>query len=236
MDRDAVLILDLGGKIVWANRNAHDNVGLRPGALLGRNYLEFCPPDTHAELLRLHQRKLEGETVRFRFSLGSGKVMTVTSGPMRVEDRLCFFVVGREAKGPPEGDEILVGLVAGGELLHEARRRVDLNSLLVGALKDEAAVLKGHLSLLPGSPPPVLVRPWPIRMVLRRLLLLAKQSRGRFAVETGGRDSKAWVRITLPRRVEADTRELAICRRIAREHGGQLRFKGRVVVLSLPAA
>jgi PAS domain-containing protein len=75
MGRDAVLILDIGGKIVWANRNAHDNVGLRPGGLIGQNYLEFCPPDTHADLLRLHKLKIEGKTVRFRFDLGHEKVI-----------------------------------------------------------------------------------------------------------------------------------------------------------------
>jgi PAS domain S-box-containing protein len=236
MGRDSVLILDIGGRIVWANRNAHDNVGLRPGGLIGQNYLEFCPPDTHADLLRLHKLKIEGKTVRFRFDLGHGKVMTVTSGPVRVEDRLYLFVVGRDAVGPPEGDEVLVGMVAGGEVLKEKRHRVDLNSILIGALKDEAAALRGRLLLAPGAPPPVLVRPWPIRMVLRRLLLHAKQSRGRFEVKTGGRGSRAWVKITLPRKVDSDTREFECCRRIAREHGGQLRFKGRVVVLSLPAA
>jgi hypothetical protein len=127
-------------------------------------------------------------------------------------------------------------MVAAGELLKEKKHRVDLNSLLVGALKDEAIALRGHLSLVPGAPPPVMVRPWPIRMVLRRLLLQAKQSRGRFEVKTGGRGSRAWVKITLPREPDSGTREFEVCRRIAREHGGQLRLKGRVVVLSLPAA
>src|SRR6185295_5013431 len=164
MGRDAVLILDIGGKIVWANRNAHDNVGLKPGQLLGQNYLEFCPPHTHGDLLKLHKLKIEGESVRFRFELPGGKVVTVNSGPVRVEDRLYMYVVARDVAGPPEGDEVLVGMVAAGEVLNEKKHRVDLNSLLVGAMKDEASALKGHLSLVPGAPPPVLVRPWPIRM------------------------------------------------------------------------
>ena len=234
--KEAILILDIGGKIVWANRNAHDNVGLRPGQLLGRNYLDFCPPHTHADLLKLHKLKIDGESVRFRFELPGGKVVTVNSGPVHVEDRLYMYVVARDVDGPPSGDEVLVGMVAAGELLKEKKHRVDLNSLLVGAMKDEARALKGHLSLLPGAPPPVLVRPWPIRMVLRRLLLHARQSPGRFEVKTGGRGARAWVKFTLPRKLSTDHREFSVCRQIAREHGGRLSILGRVVVLTLPAA
>src|SRR5205085_1649933 len=83
------------------------------GGLLGRNYLDFCPPDTHGDLLRLHKLKVEGQTVRFRFDLGADKVLTVTSGPVRVEDRLYLYVLARKAEGPPQGDEVLVGMVAG---------------------------------------------------------------------------------------------------------------------------
>src|SRR5580765_2027509 len=108
MNKEAILILDIGGKIVWANRAAHDNVGLKPGGLLDRNYLDFCPPDTHADLLRLHKLKLDGESVRFRIDIGAGRILTVTSGPIRVEDRLYMYVVGRQAMGPPAGDETLV--------------------------------------------------------------------------------------------------------------------------------
>jgi len=236
MDRDAVLILDRGGQIVWANRSAHENVGLKPGALIGQNYLRFCPVDTHADLLRLHQQKLEGKSVRFRIDLGRGKVMTVTSGPIRVEDRFYMYVVGRPARGAPEGDEVLLGMVAAGVVLHERAHRVDLNSLLVGALKDEAKTLRGRLSLDPGSPPPVRVQPWPIRMVIRRLLVHARDSGARFRVATGGDPRRAWVTLTLPRPQAKKSRELEACRRIAREHGGTLRIRGRILQLSFPAA
>jgi PAS domain S-box-containing protein len=236
MDRDAVLILDPGGKIVWANRSAHENVGLKPGALLGRNYLEFCPVDTHADLLRLHREKLEGRTVRFRIDLGRGTVMTVTSGPVRIEDRFYMYVVGRRAQGAPEGDEVLVGMVAAGVLLHERPHRVDLNSLLVGALKDEAKSLRGRLSLDPGSPPPVRVRPWPIRMVIRRLLVHARDSGVKFRVATGGDPRRAWLKVTLPHPQKTESPEFAACRRIAREAGGRLQVRGRILSLSFPAA
>jgi hypothetical protein len=238
MKRDAVLILDLGGKIVWANRVAHENVGLQPGALLGQNYLEFCPSDTHADLLRLHKLKIDGQTVRFRIDLGAGKVLTVTSGPVRVEGRLYLYVVGRPAQGEPAGDEVLVGMVAAGELLGEKPRRVDLNSLLVSALKAEAKSLRGRLTLLePGSPPPVMVRPWPIRMVIRRLLAQARDSGGKFRVATGGDPRRAWLQVTLPRAPQsAESKAVEVCRRVAREQGGRLLVRGRTLRLSFPAA
>jgi hypothetical protein len=236
MKKDAVLILDMGGKIIWANRYAHENVGLKPGALLGQNYLEFCPVDTHADLLRLHKQKLEGKTVRFRIDLGKGNVLTVTSGPVRVEDRFYMYVVGRPAQGAPEGDEVFVGMVAAGAVLHEKAHRVDLNSLLVGALKDEAKSLRGRLSLDPGSPPPVRVQPWPIRMVIRRLLVCARDSGEKFRVTTGGDARRAWVKLTLPHPQKTEPREFATCRRIARECGGKLLVRGRILSLSFPAA
>lgn len=236
MSAEAVLIMDISGKIVWANRLAHDNAGLKPGALLGQNYLEFCPVDTHADLLRLHKRKLEGETVRFRIDLFNGRVLTVTSGPVRVEERIYLFAVARQAEGKPAGDEILVGMVAAGVLLEEKRHKVDLNSLVVGALKDEASSLRGRLSLVPGAPPAVFVRPWPIRMVLRRLLLHARDSGGRFQLSTGGDPRRAWVTITLPKVPKGESKEFALCRRIVREHGGKLQVRGRILQLSFPAA
>ncbi|RPH45495.1 MAG: PAS domain-containing protein [Planctomycetota bacterium] len=189
MSRDSILIMDPAGTIVWANRLAHDIVGLPPGGLLGRNYLEVTPPDTHAQLLKLHQRKLEGETVCFRIAL-KGRVLRTTSGLVHVNGRGYLFAVGRWAAGPPLGDEVLLGELAVGELLHESRTRVDLNALLVGVLREEARALKGRLALEPGDPPEIQARPWPIRTVLRHLLLQTRTQRGRAAVSTGG-DPKA---------------------------------------------
>lgn len=236
MKSDSVLILDLGGRIVWANRIAHENVGLAPGGLLGRNYLEFCPVETHADLLRLHRQKLEGKTVHFRIDLGGGKVLSVISGPVRVEDRTYLYVVGRDARGKPGNDEVLVGMVAAGELLEEKRHRVDLNSLLVGALKEEAKSLRGRLSLSPGTPPPVLVRPWPIKMVIRWLLIYARESGEKFRIDTGGDPRRAWLTVTLPRRRRTTLKEFAVCRKIAREQGGRLQVRGLTLRLSFPAA
>ncbi len=233
---DSILILDATGKIVWANRRAHEIVGLKPGALLGRNYLEFSPPDTHADLLKLHRRKIAGETVRFRMDLGPLGLFTLTSGPVIVEERLYLFVVARAAEGPPAGDEVLVGLLAAGELLREKRQRIDLNSLLLGALKDEAKQLKGRLSLVPGPSRDVLVRPWPIRMVLRRILLQAKKGSGRSEVSTGSSGRKSWVKVALTRPAVARSMEVAACRKLAREQGGRLEVRGRVVRLTLPSA
>jgi hypothetical protein len=233
MSRDSIVIMDPAGKIVWANRLAHDIVGLQPGGLLGRNYLEVTPPDTHAQLLKLHQRKLEGETVCFRIAL-QGRVLRTTSGLVDVNGRGYLFAVGRFAAGPPLGDEVLLGELAVGEFLHEPRTRVDLNALLVGVLREEARALKGRLALEPGDPPEIKVRPWPIRTVLRHLLLQTRTQRGRAAVSTGGDPTHAWIRIRLPRNAESKSPELAMCRRIAREQGGRLRVAGRVMRLSLP--
>ncbi|MBI3855774.1 MAG: PAS domain-containing protein [Planctomycetes bacterium] len=236
MSRDSILITDSTGRIVWANKLAHDIVGLPAGGLLGRNYLEFTPPDTHADLLKLHKKKLQGESVRFRIDLGNGRVLTTTSGPVRIGDRLYLFAVGRSAKGKPAGDEILVGLLAAGEILKEKRSRVDVNSLLLGVLKQEAKVLRGKVSLDPGNPPDVLVRPWPVRMLLRDLLLRAAAQEGRTRVATGGRGTQAWVKVALVQSIAARGAELSVWRRIARDQGGRLQLRGRTVTLTLPTA
>jgi hypothetical protein len=236
MTKDSILIMDAAGKIVWANRLAHEIARVKPGGLRGRSYFELTPPDTHAELLRLHQRKLAGETVRFRIDLGPAGVLSTTSGPVQVGERLYLFAVGRHAEGPPAGDEVLLGLLAAGELLKERRSRIDLNAILMGALKDEARNLKGKLSLVPGVSAPVLIRPWPVRMVLRRLLLQARKTPGRAEVTTGGDKGRSWVQISLARTPEARVAELTACRKIAREQGGRLDVRGRVFRLSLPSA
>jgi PAS domain S-box-containing protein len=236
MSRDSILVMDPTGKIVWANPLAHEIAGLAPGALIGLNYLQITPPDAHADLLKLHQRKLKGETVRFRIDLGEGRVLSTTSGLVRTGDREYLFAVGRWAVGPPAGDEVLVGMLAAGEVLKERPTKVDLNSLLVSVLKEEARTLRGRVSLDPGNPPEVLAKPWPIRTVLRGLLLQARGQSGRATVSSGGSRSRGWIRIALPKRIGADSPELSVCRRITREQGGRLEVRGRTVTLTLPAA
>jgi PAS domain S-box-containing protein len=236
MSGDSILVMDPSGKVVWANQLAHKIAGLPPGGLIGMNYLEITPPDAHADLLKLHQRKLKGETVRFRIDLGEGRVLSTTSGLVHAGDRDYLYAVGRWAVGKPDGDEVLVGMLAAGEVLNERRTKVDLNSLIVSVLKEEARNLRGKVSLDPGNPPDVIARPWPIRTLLRGLLLQAKGQSGRASVSSGGSRSRGWIRIALPQGIGADSPELSVCRKIAREQGGRLLVRGRILTLTLPAA
>jgi len=236
MPRDSILVMDPSGKIVWANHLAHEIAGLGPGGLLGMNYLQITPPDAHADLLKLHQRKLKGETVRFRIDLGEGRVLSTTSGLVRAGGKDFLFAVGRWAAGEPDGDEVLVGMLAAGEVLNERPSKVDLNSLLVSVLKEEARTLRGKVSLDPCNPPAVIARPWPIRTVLRGLLLQAGVQSGRATVSSGGTRSNGWIRIALAKQIGAGTPELSVCRRIAREQGGRLQVRGKTLTLTLPAA
>jgi PAS domain S-box-containing protein len=236
MAQDSILIMDVSGRIVWANRLAHEIAGLPPGGLLGKNYLELTPADTHGDLLKLHQRKLRGETVRFRIDLGGRRVLRTTSGIVHVHDRDYLFAVGRWAAGPPAGDEVLVGMLAAGELLRERRSRVDLNALLLSVLKEDSLALRGKVWLEPGDPPAVLMRPWPIRTVLRGLMHQARIQTGRARVSSGGDRTRAWVRVALAEKPRPDSAELAACRRIAREQGGRLQRRDHVLTLTLPVA
>jgi PAS domain S-box-containing protein len=234
MAQDSILLMDVAGKIVWANRLAHEIAGLPPGGLLGMNYLEITPPDTHGDLLKLHQRKLRGETVRFRIDLGKRRALLTTSGIVHVGERDYLFAVGRWADGPPAGDEVLVGMLAAGELLRERRSRFDLNCLLLSVLKEDASSLRGKVSLEPGNPPPVVMRPWPIRTVLRGLIRQASGQTGRAHVSSGGDRKQAWVKVALAQTPQLDSSELAACRRIAREQGGRLLRRKHVLTLCLP--
>src|SRR5436190_2945257 len=207
MAQDSILIMDVAGTIVWANRLAHEIAGLPPGGLLGRNYLEITPPDTHGDLLKLHQRKLRGETVRFRIDLGKRRVLLTTSGIVHAGGRDYLFAVGRWADGPPRGDEVLVGMLAAGELLRERRSRVDLNALLLSVLKEDAVALRGKVSLAPGNPPIVVMRPWPIRTVLRGLIHQARSQSGRARVSSGGDRNRAWVKVALAQKPRPDSAE-----------------------------
>ena len=236
MPRDSILIMDPSGKIIWANQLAHEIAGRRPGGLVGMNYLQLTPPDTHADLLKLHQRKLKGETVRFRIDLGDDRVLSTTSGLVHAGGKEFLFAVGRWAVGEPDGDEVLVGMLAAGEVLQETPAKVDLHALLVCVLKEEAPALRGKVSLDPGNPPAVIAQPWPIRTVLRELLLQAGSQSGRATVSSGGSRSAGWIRIALSKRVGAASPELSVCRKITREQGGRLEVRGKSLTLTLPAA
>jgi hypothetical protein len=227
--------MDPSGKIIWANPLAHEIAGLSPGGLVGMNYLQITPPDTHADLLKLHQRKLKGETVRFRIQLGEDRVLSTTSGLVKAGGKEFLFAVGRWAVGEPDGDEVLVGMLAASEVLKERPTKLDLNSLLVSVLKEEARTLRGKVLLDPGNPPPVIARPWPIRTILRELLLAGSRA-GRTTVSSGGGRTNGWIRITFAKRVGADLPELSVCRRIAREQGGRLEARGKTLKLTLPVA
>jgi PAS domain S-box-containing protein len=236
MPRDSILIMDPSGKIIWANQLAHEIAGLSPGGLVGMNYLQITPPDAHADLLKLHQRKLKGETVRFRINLGEDRVLSTTSGLVKAGGKEFLFAVGRWAVGEPDGDEVLVGMLAAGEVLKERPTKVDLNSLLVSVLKEEASTLRGKVLLDPGNPPAVIGRPWPIRTVLRELLLQAGNQSGRATVSSGGSRSNGWIRIVFAKQVGADLPGLSVCRKIAREQGGRLEVRGKTLKLTLPVA
>lgn len=227
--------MDPAGRIIWANRRAHELSGAPPWALLGRSYLEFCPPDTHARLLDLHRRKLAGETVRFDFAV-AGLRLTVTSGPVEAGGRTYFYSVARPAGRRTAGDAECIGRLAAAEPLPGSVERVDLNACLVGALKDEARRLKGRLDLVPGSPPPVRVRVWPLRMLLRELLVQSLPPAGRLQVATGATRGRAWLRISSMSSKLPATGVLGVCRRVLKEHGGRLFRRGTTLTLRFPAA
>jgi len=237
MDSHATLIVDPGGKIVWANREAHENVDLPPGGLLGRNYLEFCPPETHAALLELQRRKLTGENVKFRLDLGPGRPkLEVTSGPVRVGPKIYFFVVGRRLSGRAVGDETALGLLATSEALSLKAARIDLNSCMLSALKDEAGRLRGRIRLSPGRVPAVRARPWKLRLVLRYLLVRSTPARGMLSVVTGELPGRVWAEITSSAVPGRTDRGMKLCRGIVRREGGGLRVLGHTWRLTLPVA
>lgn len=230
------LLMDPSGKILWANREAHRNVGLPPGGLLGRNYLEFCPPEIHGPLLELHRRKLRGQTVRFPLDLGPGKAkLQVTSGPVRLGRKTYLFVTARPAgRGP--GADATWGLLAAGEALSPRRARADLNTCLIGAMKDEAARLRGRIRLNPVPTPPVSAHPWRLRLLLRYLLLRSLPPAGRLQVHTGNRGRRVWMEIHTSRIPSPRDPGLTFCRRSLRKEGGILRLDRHRLRLSFPVA
>jgi hypothetical protein len=221
MAEHTVLILDATGRIVWANRAAHDHVRAKPGALLGRNYLEFCPPQAHGELLDLHRRKLEGETVRFRLDVDPP--LEITSGPVRLGDRTFLFAVGRAAAARPSDDASTLALLAVGDLLGRRAARMDLNAVVLGALKDDAKLLKGRIRLAPGDVPPLPASPWPVRATLRALLRALARAPGAVEVATGADTRAAWIKLTPVAPMDLTPELRARCRAALRTQGGRLR-------------
>jgi hypothetical protein len=221
MKRDAVLLLDTDGRIVWANRAAHENVQARPGALIGRNYLEYCPPETHRELLDLHRRKLDGETVKFRLDLG--RPIEVTSGPLRMGDRTYLFAVGRELPASPADDPGSLAILAVGDLLGTHAPGMDLNSCVIGALKDDAKLLKGRILLEPGDVPALRGSPWPVRAVLRALFRELTRAPGPLRVSTGADARRAWIRVVPGSPASLNPEFRARCRASLRTLGGVFR-------------
>lgn len=218
------------GRIVWANRAAHEVVGLAPGGLVGRNYLEFCPPETHRELLELHRRKLDGETVRFRIDLG--RPMEVTSGPVRMGRRVYLFAVGRDLVLPSTGDEEALGILGAGEMLGAESARLDLNACVLGALKDEAALLKGRVRLDPGAVPSLRGSAWPLRAVLRALLRRMSAAPGRVSISTGADTRRAWVTVRPESKIALPKTLRDSCRGTLRSQKGSLRADARGVTLT----
>lgn len=238
MSSEAFLALDLTGRILWANRAAHRMAGVPPGTLVGRNYLEFCPPETHADLLRLQARKLRGETVKFLLEL-PGRTIEVTSGPVEVEGKTYLFVVGRGAGGPPRGDVVVVGRAAVAQALGGRPGPLDLGECLVGALRAEAARLRGRvrLSLTPDLPA-IRGRLGPVRLLLRCLLLAFVRTGGAVQVRLGRGRGRVWVELSAPPRARRfPDRELAACRPLLALEGAGLRRMGghRVRVSFAPA-
>lgn len=230
-----VLVLDPAGRIVWANHRAHTSVNLPPGALLGRNYLEFCPPETHSRLLELHRRKMAGEIVTFTLAVGR-EDFRITSGPIRVGERLYLYVVGVPARRRPNADAGFVGALAVGEALPDPPLPLDLNSLLLHVLKQDAAALKGRLSLVPGRPPLVRGRAWPLGVVLRRLIADALPARGRLELSTGGNPRSGWIRLSARRLRMPPAADLKLCRRVLKDHRGTLTSRKGLLTLRLPTA
>lgn len=238
MSPEAFVALDLTGRILWANRAAHQLIGAAAGTLVGRNYLEFCPPETHADLLRLQARKLRGETVKFLLRLAGGTV-EVTSGPVQAEGRTYLFVVARRPAGRPRVDAEVVGRAAVAHALGGRSGRLDLGQCLMGALRAEAARLRGRVRLgLPPELPKIHGRPGPVRLILRCLLLAFAKGSGRVEVRLGQGRGRVWVEFAGPSRSRRlPERALAACRSLLWTDRALLRkVRGRGIRLSFPRA
>jgi hypothetical protein len=224
MSSEAFLVLDLTGRILWADRAAHRMAGVPAGTLVGRNYLEFCPPETHADLLRLQARKIRGATVKFLMRL-PGRVIEVTSGPVEVEGRTYLFVVGREVGGSPAGDVGVVGRTVVARALDARPGPLDVGQCLMGALRAEAARLRGRVRLhLAPDLPAIRGRPALVQLLLRCLLLAFVRSAGSVPVRLGRSRRRVWVELgPPPKGRRLPDRELALCRPLVARAGGVLR-------------
>jgi hypothetical protein len=235
---EAFLALDRTGQILWANAAAHRLAGVVPGALIGRNYLEFCPPQTHADLLRLHARKLKGETVKFLLPL-EGRTVEVTSGPVKIGRRTYLFVVARRRAGGAGADAAVVGRAVVAQALGGREGPLDLSQALLAALREEARLLRGKVRLrFPDEVPAVRGRADAVRMILRCLLLAFARRAGGVCVRLGKGKGNVWVEFSGPpggRRVEC--RELSACRPLLASREARVRrLPGGGIRLSLPSA
>jgi PAS domain S-box-containing protein len=60
---DFIFTLDAAGKITYVNRTVCETIGYAPGELLGRNPLEFIPPESHSLAETALRKLLNGERV-----------------------------------------------------------------------------------------------------------------------------------------------------------------------------
>jgi hypothetical protein len=223
MTGESIVVMDDAGRIVWANQAAHDLAELPPAGLVGRSYLEFCPRETHAELLSLHARKLRGETVRFRIRVGPVP-LEVTSGPVLVGEKRYLYAVGRRVRDSRQGDEPFLGMMAAAMADGREPGRFDLNACLLGAFRDEARRLRGRLRLEPGPTRSVRGHVWICRRVLRSLLLEAAAGRGRIEVRTGSDARWVWISLARPSGIRISPPIVRICRAMLRAKEGRLRL------------
>jgi hypothetical protein len=238
MGVEAFLALDRTGRILWANRAAHRMAGVPPGMLVGRNYLEFCPPATHADLLRLQARKIQGETVKFLLPL-PGRMVEVISGPVKVGKRTYLFVIGRDRMGPSGRDIPVVGRAVVAQALGDREGPLDLVQALLGAMRDEAPVLKGKVRLQSlVDIPPARGRPVAVRMILRCLLLAYVRRVGQVWVRLGKARRRVWVEFSGPSGARRfDFREISVCRPLLTSKGAHFRkLRGGRVRILLPSA
>src|SRR5581483_3886985 len=99
-----VVVQDLQGRILLANRAVQELLGRAESDVRGRSLLDFMPPGEHAAVLERAASRLTGSTSAYTYettvlaSSGEPLAVRVTSAPIVSEGRpLGVFVVGRPA-------------------------------------------------------------------------------------------------------------------------------------------